>query len=253
MNGHASSRSKPVVAILAGGLATRLGPATATLPKSMVLVGGEPFLAHQLRRLVAQGFGEVVICAGHLGGQIEDFAGDGSAFGCRVRYSFDGERLLGTGGALRRALPLLGERFLAMYGDSYLDAPFGPVWEAFLASGKAALMTVFRNEDRWDRSNVDFRDGAILRYDKAARSGEMRYIDYGLGCIWSGALSAWPQDAAFDLGAFYRAMLERGELAGFEVRERFYEIGSPDGLAETDALLSRGAAGARAAEGAGSE
>lgn len=241
----------PVTAILAGGRATRLGAVTAAMPKSLLPVGGEAFISHQLRRLAEQDLTNVVICTGHLGDQIADFVGDGSPFGCHVRYSFDGDRLLGTGGALLRALPLLGERFLLMYGDSYLREPFRPIWKSFLASGKAALMTVFHNAGQWDRSNVEFavgpNGGEILRYDKSLagsnEGGAMAHIDYGLGCIRSQALAAWAtkeriQDR-FDLASFYRAMLERGQLAAFEVKERFYEIGSPAGLAETDALLKR--------------
>jgi NDP-sugar pyrophosphorylase family protein len=232
-----------MTAILAGGLATRLHPATRSVPKSLVLVGGEPFVAWQLRLLARQGLHRVVICTGHLGEQIESFVGDGAAFGCDVRYSFDGERALGTGGALLRALPMLGDGFLAMYGDSYLRQPFLPIWEAFQRSGKAALMTVFRNEGQWDRSNVQFENdetgGRILRYDKSASDAAMRYIDYGLGCIRSDRLAAWAQGDSFDLASFYRAMLEQGELAAFEATDRFYEIGSPAGLAETDAFLRR--------------
>jgi len=240
------SDSLPVVAILAGGLATRLGALAASLPKSLLPVGGEPFIAHQLRGLAQQGFRNAVVCAGHLGTMIEDFVGDGSAFGCRVRYSFDGDRPLGTGGALRRALPLLGDGFLVLYGDSYLREPFWPVWRSFADSGKAALMTVFRNEDRWGRSNVEFSHGEVLRYDKTARTPAMRHIDYGLGCIRGEALAAWAAEGErFDLADFYRDLLERGELAGFEVSGRFYEIGSPEGLAETDALLGGGLPGKR--------
>src|SRR5271170_7035271 len=240
--------SRPVTAILAGGLATRLGALSSTVPKSLIPVGGEPFIAHQLRGLARQGFADVVICSGRLGEQIQSFVGDGSAFGCHVQHSFDGEQLLGTGGALRRALPLLGERFLVMYGDSYLREPILPVWKRFLELGKAALMTVFRNEDRWDRSNVEFAKGVgggeILSYEKAAPrnpepSRAIRHIDYGLGCIRSEALRGWAQEERFDLASFYRAMLERGQLAAFEVKERFFEIGSPEGLAETDALITR--------------
>ena len=230
--------SQPVVAILAGGLATRLGALTASVPKSMVQVAGEPFISHQLRGLSRQGFCEVVICTGHLGEVIEDFVGDGSAFGCRVRHSLDGERSLGTGGALRQALPLLGETFLVIYGDSYLRAPLRPVWEYFVDSGKSALMTVFRNENQWGQSNVEFRDGEIQSYDKTAPSPSMQHIDYGAGCIRAEALSAFaPAGRPFDLASFYTAMLERRQLAAYEVAERFYEIGSPAGLAETDALL----------------
>jgi MurNAc alpha-1-phosphate uridylyltransferase len=230
--------STPVVAILAGGLATRLLPLTADLPKSLVVVAGEPFIAHQLRSLASQGFRDVIICAGHLGEQIREFVGDGSAFGCRCRYSFDGDAPLGTGGALWRALPLLGEQFLVMYGDSYLRQPLRPVWKSFLALGAPASMTVFRNEGRWGKSNVEFRDGRVVSYDKAAPTSAMSYIDYGIGCIQSAALAAWESAAAFDLAAFYAELAKRGELAGFEVRERFHEIGSPQGLAETEALLA---------------
>ena len=236
----------PVTAILAGGLATRLGTLAGKSPKSLMVVGGEPFVAHQLRGLAKQGFVDVVICAGHLGHRISDFVGDGAAFGCRVRYSLDGERRLGTGGALSRALPLLGESFLVLYGDSYLSTPFLPVWRSFVDSGKAALMTVFRNDGRWDRSNVEFvrrgERGEILRYDKAPASPKagnaMRHIDYGLGCIRSKEFAEWAKEESFDLAAFYHAMLKRGQLDGFMVEERFYEIGSPAGLAETDAYLT---------------
>ena len=230
--------STPTVAILAGGLATRLGALSAGVPKSMIQVAGEPFIAHQLRGLAGQGFSEAVICAGHLGKIIEDFVGDGSAFGCRVRYSIDGERLLGTGGALRQALPLLGDSFLVMYGDSYLRAPLRPVWQHFADSEKSALMTVFCNEDRWDRSNVEVHDGEILAYNKKSPTPAMCHIDYGLGCVRAEALSEFaPAGQTFDLALFYGAMLKDRQLAAFEVAERFYEIGSPSGLAETDAFL----------------
>jgi N-acetyl-alpha-D-muramate 1-phosphate uridylyltransferase len=230
--------AQPVVAILAGGLATRLGSLSERVPKSMIEVAGEPFIAHQLRGLSRRDVCEVVICAGHLGGMIEHSVGDGSAFGCRVRYSFDGERLLGTGGALRQALPLLGESFLVIYGDSYLRAPLRPVWQQFADSGRSALMTIFRNANRWDRSNVEFHDGEIWRYDKTTPTASIQYIDYGLGCVRSEALSAFaPAGHSFDLALFYQAMLERRQLAAYEVKERFYEIGSPAGLAETAALL----------------
>jgi MurNAc alpha-1-phosphate uridylyltransferase len=243
--------ARPVTAILAGGLAERLGPIAAAVPKSMVKVGGEPFIAHQLRQLAAQSFTEVVVCAGYLGERIEEFVGTGGAFGCDVRYSFDGDKLLGTGGALRRALPMLGSHFLVMYGDSYLTQPFGPVWEAFIESGKAALMTVFQNDGLWDRSNVEFAAGRIRRYEKPLPGetdhgdGEttrpMRHIDYGLGCISADELGKWSSDHRFDLARFYQAMVERQELAAFEVKDRFYEIGSPQGLVDTEAFLTRAA------------
>jgi NDP-sugar pyrophosphorylase family protein len=219
-------------------LATRLLPLTEAIPKSLVNVAGHPFIEHQLRLLARQGFHDVVICAGHLGEQIEAFIGDGSAFDCHCLYSFDGGTPLGTGGALKRALPLLGDGFLVMYGDSYLSEPLQPVWNSFLESGKPALMTVFRNDDRWGASNVEFEAGRVVRYDKSSPTHAMRYIDYGLSCIRSAELEAYESGDAFDLSAFYAELSKRGVLGGFEVKERFYEIGSPAGLAETEALLA---------------
>lgn len=229
--------SMPPLALLAGGLATRLGAITERVPKSLLEVVGEPFVAHQLQRITGQGIHDVVICCGHLGGLIAEFVGDGSRFGCRVRYSYDGPPLLGTGGAILKALPLLGPRFWVMYGDSYLTAEFAPVLRAFEASGKRGLMTVFRNENRWDKSNVVFAENRIHRYEKAQRDPEMRHIDYGLGLYSAQAFAGLPQGSEFDLSEIQRDLIARGEMAGFEVSERFYEIGSPAGLAETDAFL----------------
>jgi len=225
------------MAVLAGGLATRLRPITATLPKSMLPVAGEPFVAHQLRLLARQGATDVVLCCGYLGEEIEAFVDDGSAFGCRVRYSFDGDKLRGTGGAIKQALPMLGDRFMVMYGDSYLPTNYGKVYQAFLESGLQGLMTVHRNENLWDTSNVVFREGRIVHYDKRSRTPEMHYIDYGLGVIRAQVLADWNGDQVFDLSSVYQSLIERGELAGYEVAERFYEIGSQAGLNETGALL----------------
>ncbi|MGC2160382.1 MAG: sugar phosphate nucleotidyltransferase [Silvibacterium sp.] len=233
----------PPVALLAGGLATRLGALTERVPKSLVQVAGEPFVAHQLRLLAEQGICNVVMCCGHLGGMIADFVGDGARFGCRVRYSFDGPTPLGTGGAIQKALPLLGPRFWVMYGDSYLTAEFAPALEAFEDSGKAALMTVFKNENQWNASNVEFAGGKIVRYAKQVRAArdfpmqEMRHIDYGLGIYSAKAFAGWSVAGAFDLGLLQGDLIARGEMAGFEVTERFYEIGSVSGLRETDAFL----------------
>jgi NDP-sugar pyrophosphorylase family protein len=221
----------PPAAILAGGLATRLYPVTRTIPKSMLEAAGRPFIDHQLRLLKANGIQRVVLCLGNLADPIQDYVQDGRAYGLQVDYSRDGEQLVGTGGALRKALPLLGETFFVLYGDSYLPIPFAPVAEAFTASGRQGLMTVFRNEGRWDKSNVCFRDQTIVRYDKAAQDPDMAYIDYGLGMLKAQALDEIPGER-FDLAALYQTLLSKNQLAGFEVFQRFYEIGSQDGLKE---------------------
>jgi NDP-sugar pyrophosphorylase family protein len=227
------------VAILAGGLATRLRPITETIPKILVNVAGRPFGAHQIELLRAHGITRVVLCVGYLGEIVRDALGDGSKWQIELLYSFDGDKLMGTGGALRRALPLLGEAFFVMYGDSYLECPYEAIEKAFFASGKPGLMTVFHNQNRWDRSNVIFREGTIVRYDKKQQTPQMQYIDYGLGVLRVEALMPYPDDQPFDLSQVYQDLIQQGQLAGFEVPERFYEIGSPEGLEETRQYLAR--------------
>jgi NDP-sugar pyrophosphorylase family protein len=227
----------PPLALLAGGLATRMRPTTETIPKSMLEVAGKPFLDHQLALFSRQGVRRVVICAGYLGEQMQAFAGNGSRWGLSIAWSFDGDQLLGTGGALMRALPLLGEEFLVTYGDSYLDEPFGPVVDAFRASGQPGLMTVFRNEGRYDTSNIEFENGRLKRYDKSNLTPAMLHIDYGLQVLKREVLAGWPEARKFDLAAAYASLVEQGRMAGYETARRFHEIGSPQGLAALDELL----------------
>ena len=220
-------------AILAGGLATRLRPITQKIPKSLVDVAGKPFIVRQLDYLRSQGITRVVLCLGYRGEQVEAVVGDGSAFGLDVRYSWDSPRLLGTGGALRQALPLLGEQFFIFYGDSYLPIDFRAVERDFLAVGKPALMTVLKNDDQWDKSNVLLRDGCIVEYNKRTPMPEMSHIDYGLGVLSAPVMTDAPADTPFDLADIYHDLSVRGLLAGHEVFQRFYEIGSHKGLKET--------------------
>ncbi len=224
------------VAILAGGLATRLRPITEKIPKSLVPVAGRPILAHQLEMLNARGIRHAVLCIGFLGEMIQREFGN-EAFGVKLDYSFDGEKLLGTGGAIRRALPKLGEEFFILYGDSYLPIEYGPVADYFHRSGKPGLMTVYRNEGKFDTSNVVFRNGEIIVYDKKSQLPEMQYIDYGLSLFKSQAFDGRAEDQAFDLADVMRGLVSQRQLAGYEVPERFYEMGSPGGLAELEALL----------------
>jgi NDP-sugar pyrophosphorylase family protein len=163
--------------------------------------------------------------------------GDGGGFDLRIEYSFDGPSLLGTGGALKRAVPLLGSRFFVLYGDSYLPIDYRKVALAFVKEARAGLMTVYRNQGRWDTSNVQFEAGQILRYDKKNLTPEMHHIDYGLGVLSAESLASWPDNEPFDLADVYKDLLSKKQLSGHEVTERFYEIGSPAGLAELDAFL----------------
>jgi NDP-sugar pyrophosphorylase family protein len=227
------------VAILAGGLATRLKPITEKIPKLLVEVAGEPFFSHQLRLLKGAGLNRLVLCVGYLGERIVEAYGDGAKWGISIDYSFDGPKLLGTGGALIRALPKLGDAFYVLYGDSYLPIDYLAVGEAFLKSGKQGLMTVFENREKYDASNVWFQDGVIRSYDKKDKVPEMRHIDYGLGLFRADAFDGFPRDEVVDLAEVQKALLKRGELAGFEISRRFYEIGSHAGLRELDQLLKK--------------
>jgi N-acetyl-alpha-D-muramate 1-phosphate uridylyltransferase len=223
------------VCILAGGLGTRLGKRVRDTPKPLLEVAGRPFMLHQLDLLAAHGARKVVVCVGYLGEQIESRIGS-EPFGVEVKYSFDAPGLDGTLGAVRRARALLGDRFLVLYGDTYLRIDYGDFTRAWLDSGLPAAMAVLRNEGRWDTSNVEYRDGIVTRYDKHAPTPEMRWIDYGLGGLTADALSAVGDDER-DLAGLYRRLAERGGLFGYEAAERFYEIGTPSGLEEADAFL----------------
>jgi NDP-sugar pyrophosphorylase family protein len=226
------------VAILAGGLATRLRPMTETVPKSLLEVNGEPFAVHQLRLLQAKGIRRVVLCLGHLGALVQRAIGNGAALGLQVDYSFDGPALLGTAGAIKNALPKLGDPFFVVYGDSYLPCDYAAIARNFASADGLAMMTVFRNEGKWDTSNVEFDAGEILAYSKTNRTPRMRYIDYGLGVFRAEAFYGLSAGKVCDLTALYTDLLQRRQLAAFEVRERFYEIGSPAGLLETAEFLA---------------
>ena len=231
-----SSLSQIPVAILAGGLATRLRPITEKIPKSLVPVAGRPFLAHQLEMLHARGVRQVVLCIGYLGEMIQkDFGNE--AHGIKLDYSFDGPKLLGTGGAIKRALPKLGPEFFILYGDSYLPLEYRPVADAFHHSGKLGLMTVYHNEGKYDSSNVFYKNGEIVVYDKKLKLPEMHHIDYGLSLFKASVFDAYAADQVFDLAEVMGRLVREKQLAGYEVPERFYEMGSPAGLAELETLL----------------
>ena len=225
-------------AILAGGLGTRLRPITKTIPKALVPVAGEPFAYYQLRLLAARGVLDVVYCIGFGGELIREAVGDGGGFGLSVAYVDEGSELRGTAGALRLAFDegVLDETFAVLYGDSYLPIELSPVWRAFADAGLPALMTVLRNENRWDTSNVRYADGRVLLYEKGGTGAD--FIDYGLSVLTRSVIEERvPPQATLDLAAIYRDLSIEDRLAGHEVHERFYEVGSPEGIAALESYL----------------
>jgi MurNAc alpha-1-phosphate uridylyltransferase len=229
--------SFPVV-ILAGGLATRLRPLTETIPKSLVVVNGEPVVAHPLRLLRHNGIERVVMCLGYLGEMVQEYVGDGKQFGLHVSYAFDGPTLLGTAGAIKQTLPLLDDNFFVLYGDSFLPCDYLSVQNTFIASQKQALMTVFHNQGQWDKSNVEYADGKILKYDKNQQTSHMHYIDYGLGIFNKCAFDQVASAQSYDLALLYQYLLQHNQLAAHEVKERFYEVGSFAGISELGYYLA---------------
>ncbi len=224
------------LAILAGGLATRLYPKTLTIAKSMIEVAGKPFIGHQLELLNSKGIKNVVLCLGNLHKEITDYVGDGKKFGLNVKYSFDGEKPAGTGGAVVNALDLLSDPFMLMYGDSFLNIDFIDIIEYFKNRHESGLMTVLRNEDKWDKSNIDFKDSKIIRYEKTIE-GKFSFIDYGVSMLRKKTLKIYSKGFGFDIAEVFQNLIKSGDLLGFEVFERFYEIGSFSGIEETEKYI----------------
>jgi NDP-sugar pyrophosphorylase family protein len=238
----ANSQNKLLpVCILAGGLGSRLGDAVKDTPKPLLRVAGEPFLMHQLRLLADAGAEKVVLCVGYLGDRIEDAIGD-RQFGISIAYSDDGAELAGTLGAIRRAQHLLGDRFLTLYGDTYLQVDYRAFERWWTSSALPAAMTLLRNRGKWGASNAVYSDGLVTRYDKRQSSPEMEWIDYGLGGLTAQALDE-VGDETRDLADLHQKLAQRGLLGGFEVEQRFYEIGTPEALRETEEFLVRNATG----------
>ena len=227
----------PTICILAGGRGRRLGPRVTDVPKPLLEVGGEPFLFHQLRLLARHGARHIVLCVGYLGERIRARIGP-RQFGLTIEYSFDAPGLDGTLGAIRRARDLLGDRFLVLYGDTYLRLDYRTAADEWRRSGCLGLMVVLRNDGQWDQSNTVYANGRVIEHDKWTPTSPMRWIDYGLGGLKAEALDRVPASEG-DLSSLYKRLAELGELCGYETRERFYEIGRPESLAETDAFLRR--------------
>jgi NDP-sugar pyrophosphorylase family protein len=228
------------VVILAGGLGTRLYPITRAIPKSMVPVLGKPFLEHQVALLHRQGVDDLVILIGHMGSMITDYFGDGSRFGVRIRYGNEGDRLLDTAGAVRQALPFLAAEFFLIFGDSYLVLPYRKIWDDYHASGRASLMVVYRNENKYDTSDIFVEDGLVRSYQKTPPLPEAFYINDGLMIVRREDIAAIPEGRRMSLQEFFQPIIARGQLAAWETTQRFYEIGSHAGLKDFEQHLAAG-------------
>ncbi len=204
----------------------------------MVPVNGKPFLEYEIGLLRRSGIDDFVLCVGYLREKVEDYFGNGSRWGVRIRYSYDGPRLMGPAGALKGAEPLLEECFFVTYGDAYLRADYPSVMGALLCSGRLGLMTVYRNRNRYGKSDVDVRVGYVVRYDKGGRGGGMEWVNFGITALRRRALALVQPGKECSEEEFYGELIRRGELLAFPVGERFYEIGNPRSLREFERFIS---------------
>jgi NDP-sugar pyrophosphorylase family protein len=227
------------LAVLAGGYATRLGSLTKEIPKCLIEVDGKPFVDWQLDLLMKNGYSDFVFCISYKSNLIQKHLGNGSDRGIRIQYSLDGDTQLGTGGAVQKAIPMLGDTFGVIYGDSYLPIDYSSVEEDFLISNYAALMTVYENQDQFDQSNVEFADGSLIDYKKGSNSRSMRHIDYGITYFREAAFGQWTDQSSFDLSEVCNQLAKDSQLGGFEVFERFHEIGSVQGIEEFTQYLRK--------------
>jgi MurNAc alpha-1-phosphate uridylyltransferase len=227
------------LAILAGGYSTRLGSLTKDLPKCLVQINGRPFVEWQLDLLVESGYLDFIFCLSYKSEMIQEYLADGSRWGSRIRYSIDGETQLGTGGAIQKALPLLGDAFGVIYGDSYLPIDYSNVESEFLNSNSQGFMTVYKNQDLLDTSNVEYIGGKLINYEKGTHNRKMHHIDYGLTYFRKEAFESRGSEVSFDLSSICHLLASEGKLDGFEVFQRFYEIGSVSGIKDLSEYLRR--------------
>lgn len=227
------------LAILSGGYATRLGVLTRDLPKCLIEINGRPFVDWQLELLVANGYSDFVFCISYKSEMVRNHLGDGSRWGAKIQYSIDGEMQLGTGGAIEKALPLLGDAFGVIYGDSYLPIDYLAVELEFLKSNNYGMMTVFKNQNQFDTSNVEYLDGKLINYEKGLTDKRMHHIDYGLTYFQKKAFLSKSNELPLDLSSICHVLAKKKKLDAFEVFERFYEIGSVKGIEEFSEYLRR--------------
>lgn len=224
--------------ILAGGLGTRLKPFSDHFPKSLVPVLNQPFVLHQLALLKNNNITDIIFCVGYQGEQIESLLGNGKSLGLAITYHYDGETLLGTAGSLRRIYTQLPDAFFLLYGDAYLPCNYSAIATHFLNNNKLAQMTVFHNTNLGDKSNVLFDKNTILSYNKSSPHPLAQHIDYGLGLFRKEAFRNLPFEQPYDLATLYQTLLEKNQLGAFEVHERFYEVGSWNGIRDLEHYLT---------------
>jgi len=225
------------IVILCGGLATRLGNLAKNTPKSMMEINSKPFLEHQIEKLKKQGLKDIVLCVGHLSRQIEEYFGNGKKFGVKIKYSYDGEKQLGPIGAVKNAESLLDDDFFIMYGDSYLSVDFQKAYSDFKKTNKSALMVVYKNQDKYDKSNLIVDNNMVIGYGAEDKTKEMIFIDYGTSVLSKKTLESVPENTMYSTGEFFSELIKKNQLCAYEAKKRFYHIGNLEALEELEKYI----------------
>ncbi len=224
------------IAILCGGLATRLAPLSTHTPKSMIKIHGKPFLEYQINTLKKNKITNIVLCVGHLADQIIDYFGNGKKFNVHITYSHDGKTPLGPAGALKKAADKLENIFFTLYGDSYVFLNFQKIYNHFSTTKNLAMMTVFQNHDKYDTSNIVVKNNKVIKYNKN-KTPDMTYIDYGVSIFRKQTLHLIPHNTFFTTKDLYTKLVEKNELQAYPVTKRFYHIGTPEALQDFNRFI----------------
>lgn len=225
------------VYVLAGGLGTRLGKLTKKTPKIMVKINSIPFIDYQLSHFYDNGITNIIYCLGHYQDQVCDYIESKKISKIKIQYAFETDQLLGTGGAIKNALHLAEDKFIVQYGDSFLPIKYADIYNHFIRSNKSALMTIYKNKHKHDRSNIYFNGKKIMDYEKLSNHNiKYEYIDYGCSLFKKKVFSDI-KEKEFDLSNVFKKLVHDDDLDHFTTMHRFYEIGSHSGIKEFQIYL----------------
>lgn len=218
--------------ILAGGLGTRLSPITVDIPKPMVLIKDKPFLEYLILMLKKHSLKRILLCVGYLGRKIEAYFGNGLRWGIEIKYSYEKE-LLGTGGALKLASNLIEEKFLLLYGDSYLDINYNEFINFFERQKTTGSVVIYDNTmgDTNVKNNITIDGNLITIYDKNKKDARLKYVEAGVSIFRKRLLNLIDGNRFVSLeNDIFPVLINQHELTGYKSKTRFYDIGTLDRL-----------------------
>ena len=238
IEGHIYDRPRQAV-ILAGGRGTRMQPITNDRPKPMVPILGRPFLEYQIEQLRGQGFERVLMLLGYLPEVVQNYFGDGTAWGVHIEYSVTEPDQL-TSSRVATARHMIDPCFLLLYCDNYWPMQMNRMWTRFCQAGKPALITVYSNKDGYSRGSVRLdQDGHVRVFDRLRTTPGLREVEISYAILTDLALDLLPeQDTLFE-EAIYTPLAQQGRLTAYVSDHRYYSVGSLQRLPATEAFMRR--------------